>query len=113
MRVLVLGSTGRVAGMGIPLLASAASVDDIVIAGRDRDRVTQRLAELGVSAQVAQADATDASAVAAAAKGCDVVINLAGLDDVTPLSAALGALRAGCHYVDIGASDRAPKQTKP
>jgi len=107
VRVLVLGSTGRIAGLAIPLLARSTSVDDIVVAGRDRDRVAQRLTELDVSAQVAQADATDASAVAAAATGCELVMNLAGLDDITPLSAAEGALRAGSHYVDISASPTA------
>ncbi|MBI4882927.1 MAG: saccharopine dehydrogenase NADP-binding domain-containing protein [Actinobacteria bacterium] len=96
--------------MAIPLLATVASVDDIVVAGRDRDRVAQRLAELGISAQIAQADATDASEVAAAATDCDLVMNLAGLDNITPLSAAAGALRAGCHYVDIGASPTAMRE---
>jgi saccharopine dehydrogenase-like NADP-dependent oxidoreductase len=37
VRVLVLGSTGRIAGLAIPLLARSISVDDIVVAGRDRE----------------------------------------------------------------------------
>jgi hypothetical protein len=107
LKVAVLGATGRVAGMALPLLAASPAVDEVVAAGRDDGPLRARLAELGVTASIARADASDASAVEAAAAGCDVVLNLAGRDDVTPLSAATGALRAGCHYVDIGASPTA------
>lgn len=104
MRILVLGATGRVAGQALALLADAHAVDHLVMAGRERDRVSERRAELGIAATVVEADATDADQVARAAAGCDVVLNLAGLDDVTPVRAAAGALRAGSHYVDIAAS---------
>lgn len=107
MKVVVLGATGRVAGLALPLLAASPAVDELVAAGRDVGSLRTRLDELGVTASVVRADASDASAVEAAAAGCDVVLNLAGRDDVTPLSAAAGALRAGCHYVDIGASPTA------
>src|SRR5262245_24490827 len=107
MKVVVLGASGRVAGLALPLLAASPAVDEVVAAGRDVASLRGRLAALGVTVSVALADASDASAVEAAAAGCDVVLNLAGRDDVTPLSAATGALSAGCHYVDIGASPTA------
>jgi hypothetical protein len=107
MKVVVLGATGRVAGMALPLLTASPAVDEVVAAGRDVGSLRARLAELGVTASVARADASDASAVEAVAAGADVVLNLAGRDDITPLSAAAGALSAGCHYVDIGASPTA------
>jgi hypothetical protein len=76
------------------------------MAGRNIERVEAQRAALGITARVVEADAADVGQVEAAAAGCDVVLNLAGADEVTPASAAEGALRAGCHYVDIGASPR-------
>lgn len=107
MRVLVLGATGRVAAQALALLAGTAGIDDLVMAGRDAERLEQRRTELGIEASVVAVDATDAGQVEAAADGCDVVLNLAGRDDVTPIAASAGALAAGCHYVDIAASPSA------
>ena len=104
MMILVLGATGHVAASALPLLDASPAVSQLVMAGRDPARVAERRDDLAIAADVRQADATKSNEVAAAAAGCDVVINLAGLDAVTPLAASQGALEAGCHHVDTGAS---------
>lgn len=102
--MLVLGATGRVAKDALALLRKQPEIGQIVMGGRDQIAVEARRAELDLAARVEQVDATDAAQIARVARDCDAILNLAGLDHATPISAARGALEAGCHYVDIAAS---------
>lgn len=102
-KVLLFGSTGAV---GKGCLEVLTRLDDLslVLVGRDEARL--REAAAGAVVETAKIDATDATAVTAAARQCDVVINCAGPSQQISAQVAGAAIAAGVPYVDPGGDQR-------
>lgn len=96
MRCIVYGATGYTGR----LVAEQAlrSGADVVLAGRDPDRLAALAARWDVATAVAAAD--DSSALQAAFRGRDVVLNCAGPFTRTGHQVIAAALATGAHYLD-------------
>jgi short subunit dehydrogenase-like uncharacterized protein len=101
--IMLYGATGYsgrlIAGELARLVEADPSVYRVVLAGRDAERLKSLSAQFGMEYCVFGLQ--DASAMANALHGADVVVNAAGPCAWTAPKLAGAALKAGCHYVDI------------
>ncbi|GAB3808274.1 saccharopine dehydrogenase family protein [Micromonospora zhanjiangensis] len=99
MRIAVYGATGYQAGLVLAELARRNI--DMVLVGRDGDRVRAAAAAVDVGEprwRVAHTD--DHDAMVAAFRDADTVVNCAGPFTPTGPAVVRAAVAAGCHYVD-------------
>jgi hypothetical protein len=99
--VLLLGATGAVGASCLDVLARRGDVS-VLIAGRDEARLRERAVAARADVEIARLDATDTSAVTAAVKHRDVVINCAGPSYRLSAAVAAAAIAARVPYVDPG-----------
>lgn len=102
MRVLLLGSTGIVGRRVAVELARNKDVNDLIIAGRNYERLHRSASLLGAKARVALMDLEDDVVLDAACVQADVVVNCCGPAHLTELPAAGAAIEAGVAYVSLG-----------
>lgn len=101
MKVLVLGAAGIVANAVLADLIRFNLAEEIVLADINTARCEERLSALRPpKGRVERVDAADPESVAAAARGCDVLLNCAQYYFNLPVME--GALQAGVHYADLG-----------
>ncbi|SOJ57557.1 Lysine 6-dehydrogenase [Mycobacterium simulans] len=99
--VLLLGSTGAVGRACLDVLAERHDMY-LAIAGRDEARLREVASAIQGDVELARLDVTDAAAVAAAVRCCDVVINCAGPSQRLSAQVAEAAIDARVPYVDPG-----------
>ncbi|GAD84581.1 hypothetical protein NCAST_25_00010, partial [Nocardia asteroides NBRC 15531] len=99
MRVLALGGAGEMGRVAARVLRGDSRVSALTIADRDESAARKVAAELGADAL--GLDVTDASALAAALRAADLVVNTVGpyFRFGPPILAA--AIDARCDYIDI------------
>ncbi len=100
MKVLVIGASGQMGAMTVRDLVDNYDVE-VIAADMKLDRVKQVVSMLKTDkVRAMELDATDSSALKAAAKGVDVVINSAWYElniKIMPV-----AIDVGAHYTDLG-----------
>jgi saccharopine dehydrogenase-like NADP-dependent oxidoreductase len=101
MRVLVLGATGIVGRRVAAELARSDEVTDLIIGGRDHERLHRAASLLGDKARAALVDLEDAALLEPACAQADVVVNCCGPAHLTELVAAGAAVEAGVAYVSL------------
>ncbi|MGB0096656.1 MAG: saccharopine dehydrogenase NADP-binding domain-containing protein [Solirubrobacteraceae bacterium] len=74
-----------------------------VLSGRDSERLRKLAAEVSPRAAIRPAAVADRTALAAAFRGCNAVINCAGPFRRLGPPVVRAAIAAGCHYVDTSA----------
>jgi short subunit dehydrogenase-like uncharacterized protein len=101
MKIAVYGATGYTGRLVAAELEQRGS--DLVLSGRDPQRLRALAANRAAHAEVRPAAVDDEASLTAAFGGCDAVINCAG--PFTPLGQPVvrAAIAAGCHYVDTAA----------
>ncbi|ASR35733.1 saccharopine dehydrogenase [Prauserella marina] len=99
MRIAVYGASGYQARLVLTEL-SRRNID-VVLAGRDADRLGKAAAATGLLMSPRRvADLGDHDALVASLAGCDAVVNCAGPFTATGHTVVRAAIAAGCHYVD-------------
>ncbi len=107
LKVFVLGASGLYGGATAKLLADNEEVGVVAIAGRHTETLTPLAGDIGDKASIVTVDALDRSALGAAIKGFDVIVNSTGYYEQL-LEPVLGAaIDAGVNYVDISESTEA------
>jgi saccharopine dehydrogenase-like NADP-dependent oxidoreductase len=101
MRVLVLGATGIVGRRVAAELARRDEVTDLIIGGRDHEKLHRAASLLGDKARAALVDLEDAALLEPACAQADVVVNCCGPAHLTELPAARAAVEAGVAYVSL------------
>jgi lysine 6-dehydrogenase len=100
MKVLVIGASGQMGAMTVRDLVDNYDVE-VIAADMKLDRVKQVVSMLKTDkVRAMELDATDPSALKAAAKGVDVVVNSAWYElniKIMPV-----AIDVGAHYTDLG-----------
>ena len=96
-RVLLYGATGYT---GREVAAALAGRVDLVLAGRDPERVRAIAEPLGVAWQAF--DCGPVAAMASRLAGTTLVLNAAGPFDLTAPMLADGCIAVGAHYLDLG-----------
>jgi len=99
--LLLFGSTGAVGASCLDVLTRSGEAS-LLIAGRDDARLREVASTIQADVEIARIDIADASAVSAAVKLCDVVINCAGPSRRFSAQVAGAAIAAGVPYVDPG-----------
>jgi hypothetical protein len=74
----------------------------VVIAGRDEARLRERASAIHADVEIVRLDVADASAVTAAVRRCDVVVNCAGPSHRLSAAVAGAAIAERVPYVDPG-----------
>ncbi|MDN3355220.1 saccharopine dehydrogenase NADP-binding domain-containing protein [Actinomadura sp. DC4] len=105
MRIAVYGASGHQGKLIVAELARRGL--QIVAVGRDRERLRAAAGD----AEVRVAGLDDADRLAAAFRGCTVVINCAGPFTLSGSAVVRAALAAGCHYADTSGEQAQIKQT--
>jgi short subunit dehydrogenase-like uncharacterized protein len=105
MTIAVYGATGYT---GKLVAAELRRRDiDMVLVGRDAERLRQARAEIGSpSSAVRTADLDDPDGLAATFRGCPVVINCVAPFTLWGEPVVRAAIAAGSHYVDISGEQR-------
>lgn len=99
--IVVYGASGVVGGLVAGALAAGGA--RVVLAGRDRPRLTAVRARLGGDATVAVAAAHDRGALDRVVAGARVVVGCAGPYPQVGGALAAAAVAAGADYVDVAA----------
>ncbi|CAN5686335.1 hypothetical protein BH20ACT23_BH20ACT23_12840 [soil metagenome] len=102
MRVLLLGGTGIVGRRVAAELARNKAVTDLIIGGRNYEKLHRATSLLGDKARAALLDLEDDVVLGAACVQADVVVNCCGPPHLTELPAACAAIEAGVAYVSLG-----------
>ncbi|MGH2773917.1 MAG: saccharopine dehydrogenase NADP-binding domain-containing protein [Actinomycetota bacterium] len=102
MRVLILGGTGIVGRRVAAELARNEEVTDLIIGGRNYEKIHRSTSLLGEKARAALLDLEDDVVLDAACIQADVVVNCCGPAHLTELPAARAAIEAGAAYVSLG-----------
>jgi saccharopine dehydrogenase (NAD+, L-lysine-forming) len=101
LSVAVLGAGGTIAPAIVRDLAASDEVERLLLLDLDRERAASVADAHGGDKASAQAvDASEASALAGALAGVDVLVNSASYR--INLDAMRACLAAGCHYLDLG-----------
>lgn len=99
MIIALYGASGFQAGLVAAELRRRALTP--ILVGRDRQRLQAAADRLGLpDAGLREADTTHPTALTAAFRGCDVVINCAGPFTLSGAAVVAAAIEAGAHYVD-------------
>jgi short subunit dehydrogenase-like uncharacterized protein len=98
-RIIVWGATGYTGGLVAARLADAGA-DDVVLAGRDRDRLDGLARRLGGDRQVAVADSARPETLRALVHDTDVVVATVGPFSRHGWAAARVCAEVGCGYLD-------------
>lgn len=102
-RILVVGAYGETGRYATSALANDPALR-VIAGGRRMEELERLRRELDGRVEIAQVDFDDVPAMAAQARGCQVVVNMAGPMSRVIDKVALAALEAGAHYVDPGGS---------
>lgn len=102
MRVLLLGGTGIVGRRVAAELTRNEEVTDLIIGGRNYEKLHRSTTLLGDKARTALLDLEDDVVLGAACVQADVVVNCCGPAHLTELPAAGAAIEAGVAYVSLG-----------
>jgi Saccharopine dehydrogenase NADP binding domain len=102
MRVLLLGGTGIVGRRVAAELVRIKEVSDLIIGGRNYEKLHRSTSLLGDKARAALLDLEDDIVLGAACVQADVVVNCCGPAHLTELPAAGAAIEAGTAYVSLG-----------
>ncbi|KAB2340985.1 saccharopine dehydrogenase family protein [Actinomadura rudentiformis] len=97
MKIAVYGASGFTGGLTAHELRRRGLAP--VVVGRDEERLRRVAAEVDAD-EVRVAGVEDVNALAAAFKGCDVVVNCAGPFTLWGEPVVRAAIAAGAHYVD-------------
>lgn len=99
--VIVLGGVGAVGRVAARTLAAHDAFDRVVIADIDLDGARGLAAEMGAGVEAVRLDASDETAVEAAARGADVVLNCSGPFYRLAAPVLRAVIAAGVDYVDV------------
>jgi Saccharopine dehydrogenase NADP binding domain len=98
---MVVGASGTVGRRVAAELLRTSDDSTVMCASRGRDAGRSVADLLGPRADALALDVRDPSKVAAAASGCDVIVNAAGPLEILEVHGALGAIAAGIPYVSL------------
>ncbi|HKS46933.1 MAG TPA: saccharopine dehydrogenase NADP-binding domain-containing protein [Amycolatopsis sp.] len=101
MRILALGGNGSVGRYTCRIVAGLDGVSELVIADLDGAQATTFANQLGNRARGIGLDVSNATALEAALRGADVVLNTVGPFFRFGVPVLTAAIEAGCHYLDI------------
>ncbi|WP_280480069.1 saccharopine dehydrogenase NADP-binding domain-containing protein [Nocardia cyriacigeorgica] len=99
-RIILLGATGYTGSRVLSNLASMPQESDIVLVGRNSERLRQQAHTAGVECETFQADASVPGALDSVLRKNDVLITTVGPFDELGREVARSAARAGVVYLD-------------
>lgn len=105
----LLGASGKV-GRGAAELLLGASGYELVLGGRDTDKLRREYGELAESVRLMKVDVFDEKELLAFCGECDVILNCAGPAKRIIDRVALAALRQSVHYVDAAGDEHLYRQ---
>jgi saccharopine dehydrogenase (NAD+, L-lysine-forming) len=103
MKIVVLGGAGLMGRIAVRDLAASQGVDQVLIADRDVElaqKVIALLPQGRSKVSAAEVDVTDRTALSAALRGADAVLN--AVRYYFNLDVMAACLEAGVHYTDLG-----------
>jgi hypothetical protein len=112
MKVLLLGSTGRVGQFTSELLVKEKLITKIGCASRHMDAARKAAEALGTKGHAVCIDITDITGLTAVATDYDIMLNTAGPTSEVQLPALQAAIAAGIHYCDLGVTGKTTLRAK-
>ncbi len=103
-RIGIIGGYGA-GGLACARALLSTTACDIVIGGRNVDKLRKSAAELGPRVRGAVVDLYDSKELEAFCRDCRLIVNCAGPSRRILDTIALAALRANAHYIDLGGDE--------
>jgi hypothetical protein len=107
MKNLVIGIVGAGGKTGVVVARELLKITncDVIVAGRDREKLEELARSLGLRASSEYVDVNLPETLDALCQKCNIIINCAGPCNVVLDKVANAALKNNCHYIDVGGYD--------